>query len=235
MKKALLSAIVLSLSTVAFAEYQIDIDPLTLGETLDDHVVLDCVADIGFAAGMTFYGDNNVSGPSGFPERWHVVFQLDEVITAATPFNSMVLFVACPDGEGAVSSSITFAPYSVWYLPGPANPPAADSVFPAVALDCGGVITDAQDDMPTSFALNNAFPNPFNPSTSISFALPSAEQVSLTVFNIAGQEVASLANGLMEAGNHSLTFDAAQLGSGVYLYTLQAGSFTETKKMVLVK
>ena len=232
MKKALLSAIVLSLSTVAFAEFQVDIDPVTLVD--GPHAVTGCTADIGFAAGMTYF-DGTVSGPDGFPELWHVVFQNDDAIAAATPFNSMQLFVACEDLNGETSSTITFAPYSVWYLPGPANPPATTTDFPGIDLDCGGVVIDADDSMPVSFALNNAFPNPFNPTTSISFALPSAEQVSLTVFNIAGQEVASLANGLMVAGNHSLTFDAAQLGSGVYLYTLQAGSFSETKKMVLVK
>jgi len=227
MKKALLSAAILSLSVSAFAEFQIDVDP---GQ-LNDRLVVDCVADIGFAPGMTYYSGNAVSGPDGFPPKWHVVFQQDDLIMTATPFNSMELITECLDG-GTESSLITFAPYSVWYLPGPPNPPAADSDF-GLFSECVDIV-DA-DEMVTSFALNNAYPNPFNPTTSISFDVAATGPVSLAVFNIAGQEVANLVDGQMSQGSHSVTFDAAQLGSGVYLYTLTAGNFTETKKMVLVK
>jgi hypothetical protein len=233
MKKFLLSAVVLSLSTAAFAEFQVDVDPATLpGDPAVGHNIVGLTGDIGFAAGMTYF-EALVDGFGGVPVYWNLVFQLDEQIFGATPFNSMELFVETVGGD-VCSSMISFAPYSVWYLPGPANPPAETTLFPGLEEPCGGVV-DANDNVPTSFALNNAYPNPFNPTTAISFALPQAEQVSLTVFNIAGQEVASLATGMMEAGTHNVTFDAAQLGSGVYLYTLQAGSFSETKKMVLVK
>ncbi|MBK6911196.1 MAG: lamin tail domain-containing protein [bacterium] len=87
----------------------------------------------------------------------------------------------------------------------------------------------------TEFALHQNYPNPFNPETAIRFDLAEASEVTLTVFNVAGQEVATLVNGNMNAGAHSVSFDGANLTSGVYLYRLTAGEFTSTMKMVLLK
>ncbi|MCX6639714.1 MAG: M14 family zinc carboxypeptidase [bacterium] len=89
--------------------------------------------------------------------------------------------------------------------------------------------------VPSEYSLGQNYPNPFNPLTSISFSLPQAELVKLTVFDVMGREVATLVNGMREAGLHSVTFDASTLASGVYLYKLQAGDFTATNKMVLLK
>ena len=89
--------------------------------------------------------------------------------------------------------------------------------------------------LPERFELGTASPNPFNPTTEISYALPHADIVTLTVFNTLGQRVAVLQDGWMEAGWHQVQFDGAQLSSGIYFYALQAGSFVETKKMLLVK
>jgi len=85
------------------------------------------------------------------------------------------------------------------------------------------------------FALHQNYPNPFNPETSIRFDLAEAVNVTLTVYNVAGQEVAMLVNGKMNAGAHTVNFDGAALTSGVYLYRLTAGEFTSTMKMVLLK
>ena len=88
---------------------------------------------------------------------------------------------------------------------------------------------------PASFALEGNHPNPFNPTTTISFALPEASQVTLTVYDVQGQVVAQLVNGWRDAGSHSTTFDGTNLASGIYLYHLTAGSFDATGKMVLMK
>ncbi len=85
------------------------------------------------------------------------------------------------------------------------------------------------------FTLHQNYPNPFNPATSIRFDLAEASNVSLSVFNVAGQEVATLVNGNLTAGSHTVNFDGANLTSGVYLYRLTAGSFTATQKMILMK
>ncbi|MCH8558565.1 MAG: T9SS type A sorting domain-containing protein [Balneolia bacterium] len=90
-------------------------------------------------------------------------------------------------------------------------------------------------DNPRSFELAQNYPNPFNPTTQIQFQLPEASEVMLEVYNMAGQRVGVLANGSFSAGTHSVSFDAASLASGVYLYRLTAGSFVQTRKMLLVK
>ena len=88
---------------------------------------------------------------------------------------------------------------------------------------------------PVSSQLFQNYPNPFNPTTTIQYALPHRSRVTLTVFNTLGQQVATLVNGEVEAGYHEAQFDGSGLASGVYFYRLQAGSFVETKKLLLVR
>ena len=89
--------------------------------------------------------------------------------------------------------------------------------------------------LPESYSLSQNYPNPFNPSTTIQYALPSRSHVTLTVFNTLGQIVRELVNGEMEAGYHEVEFDGSNLASGVYLYRLQAGSFVQTRKLILLR
>jgi hypothetical protein len=89
--------------------------------------------------------------------------------------------------------------------------------------------------LPTRFTLGQNYPNPFNPSTEIRYQIGKQSLVTLKVYNIMGQEVATLVNEVMSAGEHNVSFDASRLASGVYLYKLQAGSSVDTKKMMLVK
>jgi len=85
------------------------------------------------------------------------------------------------------------------------------------------------------FTLKQNYPNPFNPSTTIRYSLANASDVRLTVFNMIGQKVATLVNQPMNAGSYTAQFDASALSSGMYFYRLDAGEFSETKKMLLVK
>ncbi len=89
------------------------------------------------------------------------------------------------------------------------------------------------------YSLEQNYPNPFNPSTVINYSIPEAGQVKLRVYNLLGSEVAVLVDEFIEAGNHSVEFSTEKLknkiGSGVYIYTLKAGSFTQTRKMVVLK
>jgi len=93
----------------------------------------------------------------------------------------------------------------------------------------------AAPDAPTSFSLAQNFPNPFNPATTISFNMPETGAASLKVFDLAGREVATLVNGLMNRGEQSVVFDASGLNSGVYFYTFETAGVSQTRKMVLVK
>jgi hypothetical protein len=89
-------------------------------------------------------------------------------------------------------------------------------------------------EVPMNYALEQNYPNPFNPSTSISFSIPTDQFVTLKVYNILGAEVATLVNGAMATGNHSVTFDASKFSSGIYFYRLEVGGQMLTRKMVLV-
>ena len=88
---------------------------------------------------------------------------------------------------------------------------------------------------PVKYGLQQNYPNPFNPATVINFSVPEQQLVTLKVYNVIGQEVATLANEIMNRGNYSLAFDASNLSSGVYFYKLEAGRFNEVKKMILAK
>ena len=89
--------------------------------------------------------------------------------------------------------------------------------------------------IPQEFSLSPNYPNPFNPATTIEYNLPKGARVQLKVYNVLGQEVATLVDGVVTAGQHSVSFNASNLASGVYLYRIAAGTFVSTRKMVLVK
>jgi subtilisin family serine protease len=88
---------------------------------------------------------------------------------------------------------------------------------------------------PTTFALDQNYPNPFNPTTTISFTVPTSSFVVLKVYNVLGQEVATLVDGIESAGTHKVSFDARNLSSGVYFYRMKAGEFAASKKLLLAK
>lgn len=89
--------------------------------------------------------------------------------------------------------------------------------------------------IPKEFALSQNYPNPFNPSTKINFDVPVQAYVTLKVYDIAGREIAKLADGQFNAGEHTVIFDASKFASGVYFYRLTTGEFVRTKRMVLLK
>jgi hypothetical protein len=93
----------------------------------------------------------------------------------------------------------------------------------------------SRSEIPATYSLEQNYPNPFNPTTNIQFSLPKATHVTLKVFNLLGQEVATLVSCEVAAGWHVQELNAANLSSGMYFYRLQAGTYSETKKLVLMK
>ena len=103
----------------------------------------------------------------------------------------------------------------------------------------GSTSIDESQTIPSSFALNQNYPNPFNPSTTIQFQIPNSTLVNLKVYDVLGNEIATLVNEEKPTGNYEVNFDASSvsggLSSGIYFYRLQAGSFVQTQKMILMK
>lgn len=89
--------------------------------------------------------------------------------------------------------------------------------------------------IPTEYALYQNYPNPFNPSTLIKYQVPEKSFVLIRVYGLLGEELATLVNEEKNAGSYEVNFDAGQLSSGFYIYTIRAGNFTSTKKMMLMK
>ena len=90
-------------------------------------------------------------------------------------------------------------------------------------------------DLLTTYNLFQNYPNPFNPATIISYSIPETDLVTLKVYDVLGNEVATLVSENKPVGSYEIEFDGSELTSGVYFYRLQAGSFIETKKMILMK
>ncbi|MCG3153714.1 MAG: hypothetical protein DKINENOH_00304 [bacterium] len=111
-------------------------------------------------------------------------------------------------------------------LPGPGDLPKSSSDEEVIG-DQLSVVSD--------YALEQNYPNPFNPSTTIAFALPKLSEVTLKIFDASGREVKTLVEGRLPAGRHEVVLDASPFSSGVYFYRLQAGEFSQTRRLTLVK
>jgi hypothetical protein len=122
----------------------------------------------------------------------------------------------------------------------PAFTGMASSVGAAASLSLGRAAAPVEKEVPKSFSLEQSYPNPFNPTTQIRYGLPQSSPVRITVHNMLGQEVAVLVDGVQEAGFHEVRWNGrnavgSPVGSGVFFYRIQSGTFTDIKKMVLLK
>lgn len=134
--------------------------------------------------------------------------------------NELTAFVGYWYGAGADGPSFVTTSPTVFYI-APIKVQLPNSIGDGVSLN--------------SFELGQNYPNPFNPTTSINFTLAERSNVSLKVFDVLGREVMTLVNSTKDAGNHNVSFDAGDLASGLYIYTIKAGNFTSSKKMMLMK
>jgi hypothetical protein len=234
MKRVTGAFVVLITAVYAKADYQFDFDAALLPA---GHGAPSCTAMIGWTPapyGASVTGPVWRNGPEGLTLLYNALWEMDDQIPNVQPIESVTLEFDCA-GQ-TVAYTRTFIPFGEWYLPGPSVPPpflyefaipAADDCIPDIPLET--------NELPVALSLADACPNPFNPSTTISYILPRTEQVHLSVFDLNGKQVACLAAGLRDRGRHAVTFDASALASGVYMYTLVAGKSVITKKLVLLK
>jgi hypothetical protein len=120
------------------------------------------------------------------------------------------------------------------------NPAEGKSFYRLKQIDFDGtskIYNSAELDFETvkEYSLSQNYPNPFNPSTEINYSLAKSGNVTLTIYNLLGSEIATLVNGFMESGKHSVKFTANDITSGIYFYTINAENFTSTRKMILMK
>jgi hypothetical protein len=113
--------------------------------------------------------------------------------------------------------------------------PAAPPPSGAEATLAENEVLGEEEGAPVEFLLGQNYPNPFNPVTTIEYAIPAAQFVTLKVYNMLGQEVATLVNEQLGAGRYSARFDGAALPSGTYIYRLQAGEQVSTRRFMLLK
>ena len=146
------------------------------------------------------------------------------------------------DGTGAVvafNNGTSSNPFTLT-APGPGNYVINAGHKSPLRWDSASVsisVTNVRENSsnPTNFKLYDNYPNPFNPSTSIRYSIPEGSFTSIKIYNSLGSEVATLVNETKSAGTYEVEFNASNLSSGIYYYTLQVGSFSETKKMILMK
>ncbi len=141
------------------------------------------------------------------------------------------------DSDSADIPKVTFARQYEFTFTLP-NGTEATNVFIMGAGIYGDDVTSIEpvgEEIPSAFALEQNYPNPFNPSTTIEFSLERAQAITLTVYDVLGREVRVLADGVQPAGRYSVSFDAADLAAGTYLYVLRTGQHVSVKKMILLK
>ena len=167
-------------------------------------------------------------------ETNNLAFEIERKIITSSHSGEWIL-VGYREGEGTTTELQHYS-----YVDNISGINAAAFEYRLKQLDYDGsynysAVVTVEDFAPIEFRLEQNYPNPFNPSTVIKFSLPVTSKVILNVYNIMGEKVAGLVNEFMEAGVHSLTFDASNFTSGVYYYTLTTEGFVQTKNMILIK
>jgi len=175
------------------------------------------LSNAGSVGGISFIGPAFWGVSKAFQKEWAERFYNPNI-------NSL--------GETLILDSLTSA--GLWnYMKKISNLWADPSI--KLKYDVTVDVDDPITEHPITFALKQNYPNPFNPTTNIKFQIPVSRFVSLKVYDVIGSEIATLINEKKPAGQYEIAFDATNLPSGIYFYRLQAGSFVETKKMVLIK
>jgi hypothetical protein len=172
-----------------------------------------------FDANIARYPNSEVACAALYGKFIHALYNADHAEDAQTLLNRL-------QREYPQSAEAEFAESQMRNYVGTALTAGPTGMNKAVA-------GQGQANPPTEFALEQNYPNPFNPTTTLRFAIPQNEHVTLKVYDLLGREVATLESGFKSAGAYQTLFDASALSSGVYIYRLTAGSFTALRKIVV--
>ena len=207
------------------------------GQYLYDHLDGNVVV-YDFNTGLTLNNFTlNVSHNFGWPRGNLIAHTGTYLLT----FADNVVYAYDPSNGNSISScTLTGMPASYEWSMSYTNgmffvADAAEATWYAWTIDDGAVSVEGHEINPTEFSLEQNYPNPFNPNTTISFQIPRSELIKIVVYNMLGKEVAVLLNEEREAGRYEVNFDGKNLSSGIYFYTINAGNFTSTRKMILMK
>jgi hypothetical protein len=182
----------------------------------------DLVYAFSYDGGKTWSAPEALEEIKNYPEQWPVLSPIVEVNGDQATINYMYYMDPLPGSSILTEPSNGTSPDCKW-------------VYNSKTFTIGSVGVNDDYALLKNYSLEQNYPNPFNPGTDIKFTLAKAGNVSLKVYDILGREVANLVNGTIEAGAHTVNFNASNLSSGVYLYTIKADNFSMTKKMMLMK
>ena len=162
---------------------------------------------------------------------------LHETFVAGSAYGE--IFLSSDNGETWATADTGLPLSSIWSLASNDSDlfvgTFGDGVWSRPLSELGLLPKEEIEEVPTQFFLSQNYPNPFNPSTTISFTIPQSSIVNLKIFDLLGQEVETIVNERFDTGSYSRQWDATDQPSGVYFYRLQAGDFTETKKLILLR
>jgi plastocyanin len=174
------------------------------------------------------YSPNSLSVSVGDTIEWQGDFSTHPLSSTTIPATA----ASWHNGSGTVFDYVVMVPGTYNYQ---CDVHFSFGMVGSFVATATGVEGEESAGEPSSFRLYQNSPNPFNPSTSIRFDIPQTSQVRLVVYNVLGQQVATLANDVRPAGRYTVLFDAGKLASGVYLYRLTAGDFVATRRLMLLR
>jgi hypothetical protein len=212
--------------TGSFLDAIAQIPSLAAGDSIFRNLVV-------YSANSSIQGTVEINGnPPGFPMQLYA--QVQDTAQAAAWCDGGTGNFSIPVSNKLYNYQITenFQTTTQYNFPNITAHPGQTGVV--INITSTGV-AEGKNIQPLEFSLRQNYPNPFNPSTSIQYSVAGNQNVTLKVFDVLGREIATLVNEQKAPGTYRVQFDGNKLGSGMYFYTLRAGSFTETKQMMLVK
>ena len=215
-----------------FAQFE-EMIPDSIPNNLNNHSLIGFHLDIFNPSGQTMMQPGSMyNGTMGMQQPVKLVFHIpaDSLSTRGITMSQVICRYMDNNGNwnnvsGQINSSnntITISSSQLYS-------------FYTIESSSATAVDKTKNELPEKYILEQNYPNPFNPSTTIKYSIPVGGLVTLKVYSIIGKEVRTLVSSEQSAGTHTVNFDASDLASGIYLYTLTANSFIQTKKLVLIK